>query len=173
MSNSKIVLRHGCVEDAVQSLALFHSVVEEEQFFMVSSEECNRTVAAQEAHIRHHVLERDSCIVVALNEDQLVGQISIRSGAFLRTKHVGTIEMFVARGFRGCGIGSQLLKFALRWCKQRSSLRKIDLSVFADNEGAVALYRKFGFEEEGRVKGAFREVDNRLRDNLLMGLWIQ
>ena len=173
VSKSKVVLRHGCVEDAAQSLALFRSVVDEEKFFMVSSEECGRTVAAQEAHIRHHVLERDSCIVVALVDDQLVGQISIRSGSYLRTKHVGTIEMFVAQGFRGCGIGSQLLKFALNWCKQRSSLRKIDLAVFADNKGAVALYRKFGFEEEGRVSGAYREVDNRLRDNLLMGLWIQ
>ena len=170
---SKVVLRHGCVEDAAQSLVLFRSVVEEERFFMVSSEECGRTVAAQEAHIRHHVLERDSCIVVAVVEDQLVGQISIRSGSHLRTKHVGTIEMFVGRDFRGLGIGSGLLKFALNWCKQRSALRKIDLSVFADNEGAVALYRKFGFAEEGRVKGAYREVDNRLRDNLLMGLWIQ
>tara|TARA_B100000683_G_scaffold270683_2_gene310082 strand:+ start:190 stop:711 length:522 start_codon:yes stop_codon:yes gene_type:complete len=171
--NPKVVLRHGCVEDVVQSLALFRSVVEEEQFFMISAEECNRTIAAQEAYIRHHVLERNSCIIVALNEDQLVGQISIRSGSFLRTKHVGTIEMFVAQDFRGCGVGSQLLKFALHWCKQRSSLRKVDLSVFADNEGAVALYRKFGFEEEGRVKGAFCEVDNHLRDNILMGLWIQ
>ena len=170
---SKVVLRHGRVEDAEQSLALFRSVVEEERFFMVSSEECHRTIAAQEAHIRHHMLERDSCIVMALVEEKLVGQISIRSGSHLRTKHVGTIEMFVARGFRGCGIGSQLLTFAISWCKLRSSLRKIDLSVFSDNEGAVALYRKFGFEEEGRVKGAFREVDNRLRDNLLMGLWIQ
>ena len=169
----KVVLRHGCIEDAVQSLELFRSIVEEERFFMVSSEECGRTVAAQEAHIRHHILERDSCIIVAMVDEQLVGQISIRSGSYLRTKHVGTIEMFVASGFRGCGIGSQLLKFALKWCKQRSSLRKIDLSVLADNEGGVALYRKFGFEEEGRVKGAFREVDNRLRDNLLMGLWIQ
>ena len=166
-------MRHGCVEDAEQSLSLFRSVVEEERFFMVSAEECARTLAAQEAHIRHHVLDRDSCIVVALEGPRLVGQISIRSGAYLRTPHVGTIEMFVAKEFRGRGIGSNMLKFALKWCKQRSSLRKVDLSVFADNKGAVALYQKFGFEEEGRLKGAYREVDNRLRDNILMGLWIQ
>lgn len=81
--------------------------------------------------------------------------------------------MFVKRQFRGCGIGAQLLRQALEWCTQRTSLRKIDLSVFADNEGAIALYTKFGFVIEGRIKGAFREVDNRLRDNILMGLWIQ
>ena len=166
-------MRHGRVEDAEQSLALFRSVVEEERFFMVSAEECARTLASQEAHIRHHVLERDSCIVVGLVGPLLVGQISIRSGAYLRTRHVGTIEMFVAKEFRGGGIGSKLLSVALKWCKKRSSLRKIDLSVFADNRAAVELYRKFGFEEEGRLKGAYREVDNRLRDNILMGLWIQ
>ena len=173
VSKPKIVIRHGCVADAAQSLELFRAVVEEERYFTVSSEECGRTLHAQESQFRRHSLERDSCIIVACIEENLVGQLSIRSGSYLRTKHVGTVEMFVDQSSRGMGIGSQLLKFALKWSKQRSSLRKIELSVFADNQRAVALYHKFGFEEEGRIKGAFREVDNRLRDNVLMGLWIQ
>jgi RimJ/RimL family protein N-acetyltransferase len=172
MSAQKIVLRCGTVEDASQSLELFRAVVEEELFFMVSTEECARTLHAQETHIRHHVLDRDSCIFVALSGERLVGQISVRAGSYVRVRHVGTIEMFVDKEYRGCGMGSQLLKQALDWSKRNTSLRKIALSVFADNRSAIALYTKFGFTEEGRIHGAFREVDNRLRDNILMGLWM-
>jgi len=32
------------------------------------------------------------------------------------------------------------------------NLRRIELTVYADNEAAQRLYRKFGFEVEGRLR---------------------
>lgn len=46
-------------------------------------------------------------------------------------------------------------------------LRRIDLTVFSDNAPAIALYRKFGFVEEGFSRG-FALRDGMLADVLHM-----
>jgi putative acetyltransferase len=42
-----------------------------------------------------------------------------------------------------------LLEHADRW----ANLLRVELTVFADNARAIALYRRFGFQEEGRMHG--------------------
>ena len=49
-------------------------------------------------------------------------------------------------------------------------LHKLVLDVFAHNEAAIALYRKFGFVEEGRRVKQYRRASGELWDALDMGL---
>ena len=46
----------------------------------------------------------------------------------------------------------------LDWADNWAGLLRVELGVYADNERAIALYRKFGFELEGcqRAHGAAR-----------------
>ena len=50
-------------------------------------------------------------------------------------------------------MGSQLIQAALDWA-QSTSVRRVELSVFARNDGAIRLYERFGVEIEGRHKQA-------------------
>jgi putative acetyltransferase len=59
------------------------------------------------------------------------------------------LGMGVATAWQGKGVGSKLLAAALDIADNWMNLRRVELSVYADNEGAIALYRKFGFETEG------------------------
>ena len=52
--------------------------------------------------------------------------------------------------YRGLGIGSRLLEKVIEKAKE-FGLEKIELHVYTSNKPAVALYRKFGFEEEGLI----------------------
>ncbi|WP_020583626.1 GNAT family N-acetyltransferase [Endozoicomonas elysicola] len=68
---------------------------------------------------------------------------------------------------QGQGIGSQLLEAAIELAEHWLAITRIELEVYTDNEAAVALYRKFGFEVEGTARGyAFRNGE--LADVYLM-----
>ena len=81
----------------------------------------------------------------------------------------GELGMAVAREWRGRGVGSALLVAAIDWARERG-LHKLSLGVFAHNAAAIALYRKFGFVEEGRRVKHYRRASGELWDALEMGL---
>lgn len=75
-----------------------------------------------------------------------------------RRRHVATIGMGVHDEFAGRGVGSALMKAALDIADNWLDLRRIELTVFTDNQPAVRLYERNGFVTEGCLKEfAFRD----------------
>jgi RimJ/RimL family protein N-acetyltransferase len=52
------------------------------------------------------------------------------------------------------GYGSDALRTLMRFVFDEMNLNRLDLDVFAFNQRAIAAYRKLGFVEEGRRRGA-------------------
>jgi ribosomal protein S18 acetylase RimI-like enzyme len=103
--------------------------------------------------------------LVAVAGAELVGSVHVDE-----SRHgFGEIGMAVAREWRGRGVGSALLTAAIEWARERG-LHKLSLSVFAHNAAAIALYRKFGFVEEGRRVKQYRRASGELWDAIDMGL---
>jgi RimJ/RimL family protein N-acetyltransferase len=103
--------------------------------------------------------------LVALSEGALVGELHVDASRF----GFGEIGMLVAADWRGRGVGTALLAAAIEWARTRG-LHKLSLSVFPHNDGAIALYRKFGFVEEGRRRNHIRRASGELWDVIEMGL---
>jgi RimJ/RimL family protein N-acetyltransferase len=103
--------------------------------------------------------------LVALADDEIVGLIFVIESGF----GFGEIGMMVAAAWRGQGVGTALVAAAIDWARARG-LHKLTLSVFPQNEAAVALYRKFGFVEEGRRSRHIRRANGELWDLIDMGL---
>ncbi|MCI0662689.1 MAG: GNAT family N-acetyltransferase, partial [Acidobacteria bacterium] len=70
----------------------------------------------------------------------------------------GEIGMMVRDDWQGKGIGAAMMRAVIDLADKWLNLARIELTVFTDNEPAIALYRKFGFETEGTLrKYAFRD----------------
>ena len=69
----------------------------------------------------------------------------------------------------GKGFGTDASKSTIRYGFQELNLHRIWLDVFGYNDRAVALYRKLGFTEEGRLREHLAR-DGRRFDVILMGL---
>ena len=90
--------------------------------------------------------------LVALHDGQVIGNIGFEQYARVRQRHVGGLGMGVAHAWQGKGVGSLLLAAALDVADNWMNLHRVELTVYHDNEAAQALYRKFGFETEGRLR---------------------
>jgi putative acetyltransferase len=106
--------------------------------------------------------------LVAEVDGRVVGHLGLTIEAPERRRHVGAIGMAVHDEFQGQGVGSALMEAAIELADRWLNLTRIELTVFADNEAAVGLYKKFGFEIEGTAKSyAFR--DGEMGDAYYMG----
>jgi ribosomal protein S18 acetylase RimI-like enzyme len=103
--------------------------------------------------------------LVAVAGAEIIGSLHVEQSRF----GFGEIGMAVAREWRGRGVGAALLTAAIAWARERG-LHKLSLSVFPHNAAAIALYRKFGFVEEGRRIKHYRRASGELWDALDMGL---
>jgi L-phenylalanine/L-methionine N-acetyltransferase len=59
----------------------------------------------------------------------------------------------VAQAAQGQGVGSALMTALCDYADRWLNTLRIELTVYTDNEVALRLYRRFGFEIEGRFKG--------------------
>jgi RimJ/RimL family protein N-acetyltransferase len=66
-------------------------------------------------------------------------------------------------------VGGALLAGCIDWAR-RVGAHKVALQVFTHNEAAVALYRRFGFVEEGVLRRHYRRRDGEIYDAIIMGL---
>lgn len=86
-----------------------------------------------------------------------------------RADHIGYLGgVAVHPDFFGKGYGGKMMAEALALGKEKGFLR-IELSTATTNSGAIALYKKLGFKEEGILrKYTHLKSENRFLDELMM-----
>jgi putative acetyltransferase len=93
-------------------------------------------------------------LLVAERGGEIVGSCGMHpAGPSPRRRHVMVIGISVRADVQGQGIGSALMQALCDYADRWIGLLRIELSVYCDNERAIALYRRFGFEVEGRYRG--------------------
>ena len=118
-----------------------------------------------ENFVRNNIEKNNSQYVAVLN-DKIVGWADIIPLERNTMNHVGHLGMGVIAGFRGKGIGSQLLEKAIEHAWNQK-LTRLELEVFSDNQIAIELYEKYKFEVEGVKKNA-RLFENRYQNITIM-----
>jgi putative acetyltransferase len=93
-------------------------------------------------------------MLVAEKDGKVVGSAGMHAaGPALRRRHAAMIGLSVVADAQRQGVGTALMRALCDYADRWMGVLRIELTVYTDNAAAIALYRKFGFEMEGRHRG--------------------
>lgn len=95
--------------------------------------------------------------LVAIMNSRVVGHAGF-SQLLGRRSHAASLGMGVHDSYQRRGIGRALLGELVAIADNWMNIKRLELTVYTDNTGAIALYESFGFEREGLHRAfAFRD----------------
>jgi RimJ/RimL family protein N-acetyltransferase len=152
----EVVLRTPRLEDLGDLMKLINSLVEEKAEITRTEKVTREEEAEWLPKMLANLEKNELFFLVAEAGEKLVASadIHILSGD---EKHVGVLGIVVKVGFRGLGIGVEMIKILV---EQTAALgvKVLMLNVFATNKRAIHVYEKIGFVETGRIpKKHFRK----------------
>lgn len=158
----KLQIRPVDVSDASRILELLREIIEDGRFSVMTAVP---TLDEQTIWLRH-VMEHGVCYVAEEAAEiagiQSIEPISDESAL----GHVGDISTFVRLNRHCSGIGTRLSQAVFEAAKE-FEYEKMMATIRADNPGALAFYRKLGFEEIGVAK-RHAYIGGRYVDEVLM-----
>lgn len=123
-------------------------------------------VASRIEHLEK--IEQGACKLVAQVDGRIVASAGLQPvGASLRRSHARALFICIAAEWQGKGLGKRMMQRLLDWADNWTHVLRIELTVHADNEAAMALYKGMGFEVEGRHR-AYSMKNGRLVDAFSM-----
>jgi RimJ/RimL family protein N-acetyltransferase len=156
-----IEVRRATLED-VPAMVDVYVAVAAERIWIAAEPPVDREHRAQQFTA---TIGGEGAAFVAVADEEIVGLLGLHGST-------GTLEfgMAVSDGWRGKGAGGALLAAAIEWARAQPAVHKLDLEVWPHNGAAIALYRRFGFEVEGRRRRHYRRKGGELWDSIVMGL---
>jgi len=95
----------------------------------------------------------DLSLVGELNGELVASAGLHAAGPALRRRHVMGLGILVAQTAQRQGVGTALMTALCDYADRWLNTLRIELTVYTDNEVALRLYRRFGFEIEGTFRG--------------------
>ncbi|MEZ5277312.1 MAG: GNAT family protein [Opitutaceae bacterium] len=165
----EILIREADPEDAAAILAYIDEVAGETDFLGFGRGEFDLDLEKETKYLEEQRDSNNSVYLLAMMDGEIAGTLSYTGGRRARTRHTGELGITVRRRYWGQGIGSLLMESLIAWARSSGVVTKLDLLVRTDNERAIQLYERMGFEREGRIRHAVH-IDGVYHDALCMGL---
>lgn len=131
----------------------------------------NMTVEREQEYLEKIYNSQKDLYLIALDNGEIVGSSYLSAYQKARLAHRAEIGLSVKKDMWGKGIGTRFMEKLLDFAKNTAKAEVVSLEVRSDNERAIALYRKFGFETIGTFKG-FMKINGEYIDCDIMEIFL-
>ena len=162
------VLRSPTCSDAEDLIEYVKITSGETDYLVKYPDEVTITPEEERNYIEKLNADPRQAMILAEVDGQLAGNCTFHPvGGRARNYHRCSIGIALYEKFWGLGIGSALLDLLLEEAA-KCGFEQAELEVRARNERAIALYKKKGFTETGRIPHAAKHRDGSYDDDLIL-----
>lgn len=165
---TECVLRNPNSSDAASILQHLIQTSGETEYMARYPDEIHMTEAEEAAYLREVEASSNAIMIAAVIDGTIVANAGFNPVApFEKYRHRAEFGISIKKDYWGLGIGSVLLNACLE-AARLAGYRQMELEVVADNERAIALYQKFGFQTYGIREHSFLCRDGHFETEYLM-----
>jgi ribosomal protein S18 acetylase RimI-like enzyme len=159
-------IRPAGAADAEGMVALNDLLSRQTSFMLREPAEVQSSVEKQQTVLERISTSNDEHMLVAEEGGKIIGFVAAYRRPFQRVRHSFSLVIGVSKSSWGRGVGGALLGAIEEWVASAGGSR-LELTVIAENQRAVSLYTKRGFEIAG-VRRRSINLDGKLLDELCM-----
>lgn len=159
-------------QDALKILDYCKAVGAETDCLTFGQEGVSFTAEKEAEYLKSIEHSNTQLYLVAKQEGEIIATAVYTGFLKPRLAHRGEISISVRKAMWGNHVGSQLMEKLIDFAQNTAGAEIISLEVRSDNERAIALYRKFGFQKIGCFKG-YLKINGTYIDCDIMNLYLK
>ncbi|MBM6929765.1 GNAT family N-acetyltransferase [[Clostridium] spiroforme] len=159
------------IEDAAMIIDYLNQIGGESDFLQFGKNECYLNEFEEMEVIQNFIEEDNSLLLLGFIEDELVAMLSIQGERKPRLQHIGHFAITVKKAYWHMSIATMMMEEMLEMIKD-TPLKILDLEVRSDNQNAIALYKKFNFQQIGIYPHMFY-INDQFYDAICMNLYLK
>lgn len=163
VNGHELLLRNARSEDADMLIAYLKTVCEESKFLVKEPEEITFTPEEEQNFIASQNESPCNLMLLGFLDGEYVGNCSFSGNSVSRFHHRAGMGIALYQKYTGMGIGGIMIERLLETAK-KIGIEQMELEVAADNERAISLYRKLGFEVFGTFPDNMKYKDGSYAD---------
>ena len=118
----------------------------------------DENITKQQQFIQNINKEKGAFAIFVFHENIIIAHIVVKNMGYERAAHRASLAMGVLKDYQSKGIGSKLIELSTNSC-ELPGLLSLELRVRSNNERAIALYEKYGFNCIGEIPAAAKVND--------------
>lgn len=147
-----IEIRERNIDDVNEFCEFLNKLDDEAEYMLFEKGERNISKERIQKNIESVVNDGNKCYI-ALTNGKIIGYLIAVRESFIRTNHVAVVVTGILEEYCSKGIGYLLLQNIIEWAST-NKIKRLELTVITENERAINLYKKCGFEIEGTRKAS-------------------
>lgn len=163
LNDHELLLRNAKEEDAEMLIEYLKQTCGETRFLVKEPEEITLTPEEERDFIRYQNESDENLMLLGFLDGEYVGNCSLMGNGKGRYRHRAGMGIALYQKYTGMGIGKRMIEALCRIAKEKG-IEQIELEVVADNERAIALYKKMGFEIFGTFPDNMKYKDGTYAD---------
>ncbi|AEI51660.1 GNAT family N-acetyltransferase [Runella slithyformis] len=164
-----MIIRKSIIQDLLSIQQLYQTVAR------ISGGIARKEHEISEAYIQNFLTKSlaNGCSMVAEEDGRIIAEVHTYSFGIECFAHMfGDTTICVHPDFQGKGVGRKVFSALLDYVSnERKDILRVELHARESNAAAIELYKKLGFNVEGRAVGRVLDPDGRIVADVPMG-WL-